>query len=54
MGFFKIKIRFKLASQITEKHKNLSSFRVNLRPEYIRLCAILAGRLQIFEQILNG
>ena len=54
MGFFKIKIRLKLASQITEEQKNLCSFRVNLRQEYIRICAILARRLQFFEQITQA
>ena len=50
MGFFKIKIRCKLDPQITEEQKNLCSFRVNLRQEFIRICAILGRMLQIVEQ----
>ena len=54
MGFFKIKIRPKLDPQITEEQKNLCSFRLNLRQEYNRICAILARRLQFFEQITQA
>ena len=54
MGFFKIKMRPKLDPQITEEQKNLCSFRVNLRQECIRICAILARRLQIFKLIFHA